>query len=275
MTPKRTELETLPGSTLDIAKMPGHWLLARLGKRVLRPGGLETTCALLEALAISPQDDVVEFAPGLGATARLILERRPSSYIGLERDEDAANFTRRRLSDFPDAKVRVGAADASGLEDGSASVVIGEAMLTMNPEPHKERIIREAFRLLRPGGRYGVHELSILPDTISETKHDEINRALSSSIHVGARPLPAAAWRKLMEDAGFTIEAEGGAPMHLLRPRRVIADEGVWGALNIAKNVMLNPAARRRVLAMRKVFETYRNNIAAIYLAAQKPSETP
>jgi len=30
----------LPGSDLDVAKMPGHWLLARLGKRVLRPGGL-------------------------------------------------------------------------------------------------------------------------------------------------------------------------------------------------------------------------------------------
>ena len=26
----------LPGSELDVRKMPGHWLLARLGKRVLR-----------------------------------------------------------------------------------------------------------------------------------------------------------------------------------------------------------------------------------------------
>lgn len=37
----------LPGSELDVAKMPGHWLLARLGKRVLRPGGLKLTRALL------------------------------------------------------------------------------------------------------------------------------------------------------------------------------------------------------------------------------------
>ena len=28
---------------LDTTKMPGHWLLARLGKRVLRPGGRELT----------------------------------------------------------------------------------------------------------------------------------------------------------------------------------------------------------------------------------------
>ena len=35
----------------SVEKMPGHWLLASLGKRVLRPGGLELTCRLLEELA--------------------------------------------------------------------------------------------------------------------------------------------------------------------------------------------------------------------------------
>ena len=59
--------------------------------------------------------------------------------------------------------------------------------------------------------------------------------------------------------------------MHLLRPGRIIADEGVLGALNIARNVALNPTARRRVFGMRKVFETYRDNIAAIHLVARKP----
>ena len=265
---------TLPGAALDVAKMPGHWLLARLGKRVLRPGGLETTKALLNALSITPQDDVVEFAPGLGGTARLILECGPKSYVGLERDEDAANFTRKQLWDFPDARVQVGAADASGLESGSACVVIGEAMLTMNPEPHKEKIIGEAFRLLKPGGRYGIHELCIAPDTVSDAKRDEINRDLSASIHVGARPLPSAGWRTSMEGAGFSVEAEGGAPMHLLRPKRMIEDEGVFGALNIAKNLVLNPAARKRVLAMRKVFETHKDNIAAIFVIARKPGKS-
>ena len=30
-----------------LEKMPGHWVLARMGKRVLRPGGLELTRRLL------------------------------------------------------------------------------------------------------------------------------------------------------------------------------------------------------------------------------------
>ncbi len=44
-------------------KMPGHWLLAKMGKRVLRPGGLELTRVMLERLDIQAHDAVVEFAP--------------------------------------------------------------------------------------------------------------------------------------------------------------------------------------------------------------------
>ena len=63
------QMAGLPGSELDVSRMPGHWLLARLGKRVLRPGGSEPTRALLDGLAIGPADKEVEFAPGLGVTA--------------------------------------------------------------------------------------------------------------------------------------------------------------------------------------------------------------
>ena len=47
-------------------KMPGHWLLARLGKRVLRPGGLGLTRIMLDRLGIGARDEVVEFAPAWG-----------------------------------------------------------------------------------------------------------------------------------------------------------------------------------------------------------------
>ena len=53
-----------PGEGLKTEKMPGHWVLARLGKRVLRPGGMELTRRMLKHLAIKPSDEVIEFAPG-------------------------------------------------------------------------------------------------------------------------------------------------------------------------------------------------------------------
>jgi hypothetical protein len=41
-----------PHRDVPVEKMPGHWLLARMGKRVLRPGGLELTQQLLAELSI-------------------------------------------------------------------------------------------------------------------------------------------------------------------------------------------------------------------------------
>jgi hypothetical protein len=45
-----------PGEGLKTEKMPGRWVLARLGKRVLRPGGMELTRRMLERLAIKPSE---------------------------------------------------------------------------------------------------------------------------------------------------------------------------------------------------------------------------
>ena len=42
----------LPLAERSDADLPGHWLLARLGKRVLRPGGLELTTRLLHETGI-------------------------------------------------------------------------------------------------------------------------------------------------------------------------------------------------------------------------------
>ncbi|MGE0007520.1 MAG: class I SAM-dependent methyltransferase [Parvibaculaceae bacterium] len=260
----------LPGGGLDVAKMPGHWVLARLGKRVLRPGGLAMTRSLLHGLDIGPADEVVEFAPGLGVTARMILERRPLRYTGVERDPQAAAWTARRLYGLPNVSIVSGAADATSLPGDSASVVVGEAMLSMNTAEHKRRIVAEACRLLRPGGRYGIHELCIVPDDMPAERKQEIDRTLSSVIHVGARPLRASEWKALLEDAGFEVTAEDYAPMHLLRPRRVVQDEGLAGALRLAKNVLTDWPARRRVLAMRRVFERYRDNLRAVSIVARK-----
>ena len=87
----------LPGDALDVDKMPGHWALARLGKRVLRPGGLEMTRQLLAVLQITESDHVIEFAPGLGLTARMALAAKPASFTAIERDDAAANLVEKLL----------------------------------------------------------------------------------------------------------------------------------------------------------------------------------
>jgi ubiquinone/menaquinone biosynthesis C-methylase UbiE len=264
----------LPGEELKADKMPGHWLLARLGKRVLRPGGRQLTKRMIEALNIRPSDEVIEFAPGLGETARLTLLRKPASYTAVERDKDAAARVQKLLHG-PEQRCVVGLAENTGLPDASATVVYGEAMLSMQTPQQKSRIGREAHRLLRPGGRYGIQELCLIPNDLDENAKLEIQTALSRVIHHGTRPLTLAEWQGLLESAGFSVQAEAQAPMHLLEPWRIIQDEGMFGALRFAINLLCNREARRRVLAMRRVFSTYRDNLAAVMLIGRKKEDLP
>src|SRR5688500_20219069 len=85
----------VPGERLDAATMPAHWLLARLGKKVMRPGGLSVTRTMLDGLTIGPGDDVVDLAPGLGVTVQLVQAARPASFRGLERGDGEAERARR------------------------------------------------------------------------------------------------------------------------------------------------------------------------------------
>lgn len=260
---------TLPGSELLAGKMPGHWLLARLGKRVLRPGGLALTLRMIESLSVRPSDRVVEFAPGLGVTANLMLKLHPASYTAIEEDEAAAAWVRQLLT-RPSQRCLVGTAEETGLPANSASIVYGEAMLSMQGLEQKRRIVREARRVLRTGGRYGIHELCLIPNDIDDGIKRDLQRALSGSIHVGVRPLTVAEWRALFEAEGFEIRSEILRPMRLLEPDRLIQDEGFWGALKFGWNLLRDQAARERVLEMRRVFVENRSQLAAIALVAEK-----
>ncbi|PID84773.1 MAG: SAM-dependent methyltransferase [Chloroflexi bacterium] len=259
----------LPGKHFDFAQMPGHWLLAQLGKKVLRPGGMELTNQMLAALNVQPVDNVVEFAPGLGVTAQMTLARNPASYTAVERDEDAARLVRSYL-DGPEQTCIVGQAGDTGLPSASASAIYSEAMLTMESTRRKADILQEAERLLVENGRYAIHELCLLPDDLCEDKKKEIQKELAKAIRVNARPLTPTEWRELMTSAGFQVQADGMAPMHLLAMKRFVKDEGIGGTLRFVGNLLRHPAALRRVVQMRRVFHKYQDHLGAIMLVGRK-----
>ncbi len=264
-----TDTDSLPLAGRSDADLPGHWLLARLGKRVLRPGGLELTGRLLDAARLADAD-VVELGPGLGRTAADIVAKRPRSYVGVDDTAAATESVRAVVAPVQGTVVVADAAD-TGRPSGSADVVIGEAMLTMQGDKAKRAIVAEAFRVLRPGGRYAIHELGLTPDGISQQTKDEIRREMSQAIKVNARPLTTQEWTQLLTEAGFQISSVDHAPMALLNPARVLADEGPLGALRIVGNLIRRGAARRRVIGMRRTFRRHRRSLTAVAVVGVVP----
>lgn len=143
-------------------------------------------------------------------------------------------------------------------------------MLTMQPDHVKEQIIQEAHRILERGGRYAIHEMSLQPDHLSPAYKETIHKDISKVIRVNARPLTVEEWKSLLERNGFRVTAVNTAPMHLLRLKRVITDEGIQGTLKIGYRCITRAGAFKRVFAMRQAFLKYESNLGAVSIIAQK-----
>lgn len=247
----------------------GHWVLAKMGKKVLRPGGKELTLKLIENMRFSTEDDVVEFAPGLGLTAKLCLKKNPKSYIGIDEEESIITDLKKRFTQSKTSFIR-NEASKTGLVDASVNKVFGEAMLTMHSDNQKSKIIKEAHRILKKGGFYGIHELGLLPNNLNDTLKSQIQKEIAVVAKVNARPLTQSEWTNLLTSSGFEIISFDTNAMNLLKPSRILDDEGLIQYLKIAFNFLKNPMARKRILEMRRVFKKYETNMNAIAIIARK-----
>lgn len=269
-----TEEHALPGSALEADRMPGHWLLARMGKTVLRPGGVEMTTHLLDGLGIGSADDVVEVAPGLGATTRRVLAAEPATYTGVDRDPHAAGLVGDLMTGDHRRVVQASAQD-TGLDDASADVVFGEAYLTMQPDSLKHRIVAELTRVLRPGGRFALHEIAFAPADIDDATRERVRSEMSSTIKVNVSPMSITGWDALLSEHGLVVQDRFQLPLHLLEPRRLIADEGLVGAARFVANVARDRPARQRVKSMRSVMRANRSHLQAYGVVATRVGPTP
>lgn len=254
---------------LKLNEKQGHWILAKVGKKVLRPGGRELTKKLIEGMEIIPSDDVVEFAPGLGYTASLVCLKKPNRFIGVDNNKEASKIAKKNIK-YGAVEMIVTDASNTTLPDASVTKVYGEAMLTMQSTEHKKEIIREANRILKPGGYYGIHELGLQPYNIDEAIKKSVYKDLSSSIRVHARPLTVTEWSELLQEEGFKIVKVETNAMALLEPKRMLRDEGLAGTLKIMFNVLTHKELKKRILKMRATFKKHKNDINSVAIVAQK-----
>jgi demethylmenaquinone methyltransferase / 2-methoxy-6-polyprenyl-1,4-benzoquinol methylase len=111
---------------------------------------------VLELAAPGPAEDVLEAATGTGAQLLELARRNPRGRtVGVEISEGMLAKTRRRLADRELAEVEVLRADARELPfaDASFDLIVNSYMIDLLPRAEIPRVLAEFQRLLRPGGR--------------------------------------------------------------------------------------------------------------------------
>jgi sarcosine/dimethylglycine N-methyltransferase len=165
-------------------------------------GALAANDALARAAGIVPGTTVADFCAGLGGPARYFAHAYGAAVTGIELNPDrvrgAAELTARTGLAH---RVRIveGDVTATALPPASFEVVVSqEAFLHI---PDKSAAIREAFRLLKPGGRLCFTDW-ITHRALSQDEAQTMWRGIA------AQTLQSLAnYRAMLEAAGFRIAA--------------------------------------------------------------------
>lgn len=251
--------------TLNYQAAPGHQVLAAAGKKILRPGGRAATEQLFQWADFKAGETVLELASSFGESAIALAKRFDTRVVGVEKNPDSvaraqANIQAAGLAD----QVQIIEGDIFHLEQvpEKFDYVLAEAILTMQSLPGKAKILRAIHKHLKPGGKFLSHEL------LARNNQAQIHHDLAAAIRVNATPLSAANWMAECEAAGFSIYEHCTGEMGLLKLEQLLRDEGVVGTAQIGWNILRNPAIRRRVLEMGRVFHQHRQDLGYIALCA-------
>jgi arsenite methyltransferase len=174
---------------VDAAQVPDTALLASLG------------CGNPTALAeLKPGETVLDLGSGGGIDVLLSARRvGPTGFAyGLDMtDEMLALAEKNRLeSGLTNVRFLKGHIEDIPLADNSVDVVISNCVINLSAD--KPRVLREAYRVLRPGGRFAVSDVVIQGELPAD-----VRQSIEAWVGCVAGALEEGEYRRYLTDAGF------------------------------------------------------------------------
>lgn len=248
---------------------PFHTLLSSVGKKTLRPGGLEATNKCLDFLDLSSykeDDKLIEIACNKGLSCIRNAKLFPRLHIdATDIDEGVVKIARENIERQGfEKRVKVFEDDITASKLGqNYKGLLNEAMLAMLPMDLKARALGSFFKLVKKGGKIAIHDLLI------NYEDEEAVKKLRAKIRVDAHPITLKSYKELFspfkEKINF-IAFEVGT-FNLLKINKVIFDEGIIGSLNILKNLLLkDKELLKRVLENKAFFKKHEDLFAHVVI---------
>ncbi|MBI3894744.1 MAG: arsenite methyltransferase [Acidobacteria bacterium] len=194
--------------------IPQEALLASLG------------CGNPTALAeLNPGETVLDLGSGGGIDVLLSAKRVGSTgkVYGLDMTDEMLALARQnqRKAGIQNVEFLKGEIENIPLPDNSVDVIISNCVINLSAD--KDRVLREAFRVLKPGGRFAVSDVvvrSVVPS--------EIRRSVELWVGCVAGALEESEYRRKLAAAGFeSIQVEPIRVYQVEDARQFLVDEGI------------------------------------------------
>ena len=209
---------------------------------------------LAEKLGIGPDTRVIDIACGKGTTSAYLANRFGCEVVGIDisddlLDEAKAIAARKGLEDKLD--FRVGDALDLPFADGEFDVAISQAMLILVGD--KQKAIREAMRVMRPGGRSGWLELSWKKQPPAEFMH-EVSDVICAYCMTNVETFEN--WEKVFSWAGVeNLEVEKHSQD--MSMGQMFSDEGLYNSIRVMSKYAGNSRVRKRMKTLNEFINSH------------------
>jgi SAM-dependent methyltransferase len=176
-------------------------------------------------LALEPGQTVLDLGSGGGIDVLLSAKRvGPTGKVyGLDMTDEMLALARenQRKAQATNVEFLKGTIEAIPLPDNSVDVIISNCVINLSSD--KDAVLREAFRVLKPGGRFAVSDVVVRGDVPAD-----IRRSVELWVGCIAGALEEQEYASKLRAAGFAdVEVEPWRVYHVEDARAFLTDQGV------------------------------------------------
>ena len=176
-------------------------------------------------IALQPGQTVLDLGSGGGIDVLLSARRvGPTGKVfGLDMTDEMLALARenQRQAGVENVEFLKGEIEAIPLPDASADVIISNCVINLSSD--KDRVLREAFRVLKPGGRFAVSDVVVRGQVPAE-----VRRSMELWVGCIAGALEEDEYRAKLAAAGFTdIEVEAWRTYDIEDARAFLTETGL------------------------------------------------